>query len=391
MACFNRLLRFIVYFFWLVPLAGVAAQQSQPPPEQKPPTPAAQPAPASSNSAPAQPIPAAPTAQPQPKNEAPNPDAVAPASPVITLANLCPAASKTAPAARRAGCSTTITRAEFDKLIDAINPKMPPQARGQVAQGYARLLVMITAAQKRGLENDPKIATLLKLARMQALAQEFNKRLQADAGNVTPAQMQEYYQDHQQRFQEAKLLRVFVPKLSGERQLEPAKQKELAEKLRAAAASGGDFAALQKQAYTDSGLTQALPPSDMGVRRAGTLSPTQNEIVFALKAGEISPVLEDQSGFYVYKIESRSVLPLASAEQEIKQTVARRNYQNALRDIFQPVKPKLNAQYFGSEAMSWNLGAAGAEEPEGEEGERERPAPPTPVPPPKPVPKPEPK
>jgi parvulin-like peptidyl-prolyl isomerase len=396
---------------WLRPLSvsvvltaatAIAAQQtpSQPPTPQPAPAPTQQPPPASTPQQPPAVTPSPQTtprpqtpqereeeaerqaAQSQPRNPAPNLAAVPPTAVVITLNNVCPAAAKPAPGVKKAACVTKITRAEFDKLIEALNPDVPPQGRQNVAQGYARLLVMALAAQNRGVERDPKVATLLRLARLQALAQEFNKRLQKDAGNVTAEQIQKFYDEHQQRFLEAKLERIFVPKLSGEKTLDATKQKALAEKLRAAAATGGDFPTLQKQAYAESELKQVAPPSDLGVRRSGTLAPPQNEIVFAMKAGEISQPLEDQSGFYIYKVDSRNVLALKNAEQEIRQQVARDNYQKELQGIFEPVTPKLNPQYFGDAKMSWNLGGR----PSGEEEEEERRPPPRPAPPPSSVP-----
>src|SRR4029077_19349866 len=118
MARFSRLFCFITWFASLLPVA--LAQQTQPtPPEQKPAAPASQQAPPASNPAsappaatPALPKPAVPSGsapQPQPKDEVLKPDAVPLASPVITLANLCRPAPKTATAtAQRARCTVTI-------------------------------------------------------------------------------------------------------------------------------------------------------------------------------------------------------------------------------------------------------------------------------------------
>jgi parvulin-like peptidyl-prolyl isomerase len=292
-------------------------------------------------------------------------------TPVLTLKNLCTAAPKAAPGGAKPPCVTQVTRGRFDELVEAINPEMSEQSRAQVAQGYARLLVMAAAAHKRHLDSDPKVRTLLELARLQALAQELNKRMLREAGNVPPQQIQQYYDQHQQLFLEATLERIFVPKLSGEKQLDGAKQKALAEKLRAAAAGGADFATLQKQAYTESDLKQAAPPANMGVRRAGSLAPTQNEVVFGMLPGQISEVLEDPSGFYIYKMDTRTILPLSNAEQEIRQRVARENYQNEMRAIFGAVTPSADPKYFGDVNMSWNLPPAA-----GQNTPRTTPAPP---------------
>ncbi|PYX85004.1 MAG: hypothetical protein DMG68_18970, partial [Acidobacteria bacterium] len=68
------------------------------------------------------------------------------------------AAGKTATdkPATAANCNTVITKAEFEKIVNAVVPKtrraeLPPTAKQQIAQQFTTLLVMATTAQKRGI------------------------------------------------------------------------------------------------------------------------------------------------------------------------------------------------------------------------------------------------
>ena len=122
------------------------------------------------------------------------------------------------------------------------------------------------------------------------------------------------------------------------------------------------------------------------MRRFGSLQPTHNDAVFQLKPGQISAVIEDASGLYIYKVDSQTVLSLQSADAEIRQVVAERNFRRELCSIFEPIQPSLNSQYFGKSKIQFNACGAGEEEGERErEGERPPEAPP--ASPPKPQPK----
>ena len=54
-------------------------------------------------------------------------------------------------------CKTVITRAQFEKLTEALQPGMSPSLRLNVANAYARNLRMSAAAEKRGLDKTPDV------------------------------------------------------------------------------------------------------------------------------------------------------------------------------------------------------------------------------------------
>src|SRR3954462_3480838 len=99
-------------------------------------------------------------------------------APVITIKGVCSDKSSDA-----ANCQTVMTRAQFEKLADAIQPNMPPQVKRQLANAYPRLLVMAQEAEKRGLDKQPRFEETLKFARLQILSQELNRSLQAQAAD----------------------------------------------------------------------------------------------------------------------------------------------------------------------------------------------------------------
>ena len=136
---------------------------------------------------------------------------VAPDAAVITIAGLCdhPPAEK---AAADPNCKTVITRAEFERILDAVQPNMPAPRRRQFAMRYSMALVMAGQAHEMGLDQGPKFEDRMKLMRIQVLSQEFNQAQQEKAGQVSDQDIADYYKNHAPDFEEANLQRIFVPR-----------------------------------------------------------------------------------------------------------------------------------------------------------------------------------
>src|SRR5580704_4645678 len=207
---------------------------------------------ASPTPAPAAQQPAAATA-PTPATPAPAAQ-VAPEATVITIKGLCsnPKADKSDPA-----CVTTITRAEFEKVIDAIQPNMPARARRPFADRYFHALVMATKAEEMGLDKGPTFDEKMKVQRMQILAQEMGKALQDQAGKMSDKDIEDYYHANLAKFEEVDADRIYIPKnqtppdgektptAEEEAKFQEQSEKTMkaeADKLHARAVAGDDFA-----------------------------------------------------------------------------------------------------------------------------------------------------
>lgn len=269
-------------------------------------------------------------------------------------------------------CKTVITRAQFDKLADALQPNMPPAVRRNLANAYATMLKMSVAAEKRGLDKGQKFDELIAFARLQILRQEMQRALQEDSQKVTDADIEAYYKNNESSYEQATFARIFIPRakqisnpvtppkpgVKAEAKPTPnptpteAQQKaseeemtKLAESLRAQAVDGEDPDALQKKAYTEAGLPGNAPPTKMDkVRR--TMVPANHQAVFGLKVGEVSEVITDPGGgHYIYKVISKETMPLDSVKTEIRNTISGQKYRDSMQG-FQD-SAALNDAYFG--------------------------------------------
>lgn len=307
------------------------------------------------------------------------PDAV-----VITVQGLCekeaigePAATtknsaaKTSDTPSSAGCKTLIRKAQFEKLADALNPNMTPAVKRQLAEAYPRLLVFADKAREMGLDKDPRFLQMQKFATLQLLAQDFSRHMQEKAGDISDADVEKYYKDHASNYEQVELMRIFIPNTKQHAEPSTADPKALesstatpaktdnaadeaamkaeAEKIHTAAAANGDFEALQKEAFEVSGLKSASPNVKLGkVTRANL--PETHQKVFDLTVGQVSELLSDPGGYYVYKVISKSAVPLSEAKQEIHQQLQSQRMQQSMETLINSVKTELNQSYFGEAA-----------------------------------------
>ena len=281
---------------------------------------------------------------------------VGPNDAVLTVKGICANASQ-----QGDDCETVVTKEQFEKLADGLQPNMSPAIRRQLANQYSRALVMSAAAEKRGLDKQPRFGEVLRFARMQILSQELNRALQEDAGRLTDADLEEYYGKNAANFEEADFLRIFVPRnrqivnpkpnmkdseIEAQQKAGEVEMKNIATGLHARATQGEDFDKLQKEAFVAAGLKGTPPDPKMNKVRRTTLPP-KHGVALNLKAGEVSELISDPSGYYIYKLVDKQNLPLDSVKAEIRNALAGQRYRDAMQLFQKTDNVELNDAYFG--------------------------------------------
>ena len=310
-------------------------------------------------------------------------------APVLTIDGVCPPAPKTtdasktatnkpaATAKKPADCKTVITRAEFEKIASALSPNVTPQLKRQLAQALPKFMAMSEAAKKKGLDKTPQFKQTLKIAEMQILTTELQRSVQEEADKVSPTEIEEYYKKHPEAYEQFSLDRLFIPRFKQEREEkanskdnakeekltedqqkakeadEKAEQEQgeqemnkLADSLRERAAAGEDFAKLQKEAFEAAGMKMETPTVNLPtVRRTGL--PPAHSSVFDLKAGEVSALISDDGGHYVYKVVSKEVLPLDKVSNEIHNTLKTQHLKDGMEKYQNSYHTETNEAYFG--------------------------------------------
>lgn len=255
---------------------------------------------------------------------------VAPGDPVITLEGFC------AGSGRQGGaCRTVITRAQFNELVEALQPGMPLPLRLAVANAYARNLKMSAAAEQRGLDKTPEFQEEMRYARMQLLAQDLNHALQREADNISDEDVRTYYRKNQASYEQASVARIFIPRskhdaTSTQKNAAESEMTRVAAELRGRAVSGEDPDTLQVEAYRQAGIARDTVSTHMERIRRAALPPA-HEAVMDLKAGEVSEVLSDPQGaHFIYKMLSKRTLDIEEARPEIRTAISSRRYRAAM-------------------------------------------------------------
>ena len=149
----------------------------------------------------------------------------------------------------------------------------------------------------------------------------------------------------------------------------------LADTLRARAAAGEDFVKLQKEAFEAAGQKVENPTVNLPkVRRTGL--PPAHSAVFDLKVGEVSAVISDNGGHYIYKVVSKDVLPLDQVKDEIHNKMKSERLKEMMDKYTNSFTSVPNEDYFGPPAP------AGAPPPRMRGAMPPRPTPPGQNPPP---------
>ena len=328
----------------------------------------------------------APGASRQPAAQADTSASVPDNAPVITVKGVCAPQPKTTPAKGTAAkpaaaaktppadCKTVITKAEFETLLKAI-PNANPQVKRNIAARLPMFIAWSNEAKKHGIDKTPQFAEMMKFAKMQILTSGMQQKVQEDAANVPEQAIADYYKKNPEAYQQFSLERLFVPRtkqaepvakeeekkeekpteeqLKAKQAEEKAKQEaneeamtKLAESLRARAAAGEDFTQLEKEAYDAAGMKIQSPTVSMpNVRRTGL--PPAHVSVFELKPGEVSQVINDAGGHYVYKVKSTEQLSLDQVKDEIRRTLQSQRQRDAMDKVNNSFTVEKNEAYFG--------------------------------------------
>jgi len=323
---------------------------------------------------------AAPAAQTAPAQTAPAAApaaALTPDTPVVTIKGVCdpPAAD----------CTTVITKSEFEGLVNAFQPQMKLPQQRQVGTSYGQLLTMAQEAKKRGLDKSARVQVRTKIAVMQALAGELRDTMQEEAGKISDADVEKYYNDHKTDFEQADVERLIIPKTPqpadadkdaakpaakaatavkagaaktttaakagvkvaaakpAAKPMDEAGMAALAAKLQARAAAGEDFKKLQDEAFKAANIKGDGPDTKMPKATRAALPPK----VFDLKDGETSELITDARAFFVYKMGKKTTLTLDEAKNDVKTAIKNDRMQQGQKALGDLSTTTLNDAYFG--------------------------------------------
>jgi hypothetical protein len=266
------------------------------------------------------------------------------------------------------------TAGELERFVAALPPAAQQNYKTNKKEflrqiGMLRRLTEI--AEKEGLGNRSPFKERLEWARMQVLWQAALDH-QSQAIVVLPEDQKKFYDENQDRFGLAKIKALYIPFTTsatpqsdskGRKVLTEAEAKAKAEELVKQIRGGADFVKLVKEHSGD--VNSAAKDGDFGtVRKTDNLPEAVKTAVFALKTNEISDPVRQANGYYIFRLEERSVQPYTEVKDNIYNELKNIRMDEWMRKLRDGVEIKLdNEIYFGEPAKPGNSTAPPAAAP----------------------------
>lgn len=155
---------------------------------------------------------------------------------------------------------------------------------------------------------------------------------------ISPSEVSDYYNKHLNEYiqpEEIRLRNILIRPRSG---LEPAKALALAKEVLRRLSEGGDFAGLAKE-YSEG--PNAKEGGLMGYIKKGDLLPEIEAIVFNLKEGELSGVVQTSLGYHVFKVEEkrpRKTNDLSEVRHDVEEAIFKEKVRGKLKGWIEGLK-----------------------------------------------------
>jgi peptidyl-prolyl cis-trans isomerase SurA len=201
----------------------------------------------------------------------------------------------------------------YGKLKAANNPKQIEKLNASATEEADKRIRDIRKQLKLANDDDLKaalqaqglsVAGMRRQIERNAVMMEYMRfQIYPLVQSISLAKVRDYYEAHPDEFKSEDTVRwqdVFV---DGGKFASPAEARAFAEKLRARAAAGEDFAALAKQ--FDDGDSKLRNGDGLGSKRGEIAPPQVESAVWSLKAGQVGPLIDMGFGYHVVRVAAR--------------------------------------------------------------------------------------
>jgi parvulin-like peptidyl-prolyl isomerase len=192
---------------------------------------------------------------------------------------------------------------KFDQLLEDAKKsdpqfaaqQIPPEEMARLKQRLGRVYLAEKKAVEQGLDKKPTVRLQVLLQNARAVAIKYAEEKLKDKMTATDAEVDAYLASH--------------PELDTDK-----KQRAMAEEVLKRARAGEDFGKLAQEFSTDGSKDKG---GDLGWFGHGQMVPEFEKAAFALKAGEISNVVQTPYGFHIIKLEERKTETKDGKEEEM--------------------------------------------------------------------------
>ncbi len=251
-----------------------------------------------------------------------------------------------------------VTAAQYDDIINTLPAQAQTQIRGMgkrsFAESVAELMVLSQEAEKRKLDQQPKVREQIRFQRENLLAQAMFEELQKSI-KVDDAAVEKYYNEHKSEYEVLKARHILIRVKSAPMQGIPGKPELTDEEALAKAQSirkrldaGEDFATLAKAESDDTGSN--AQGGDLGEFRKGMMVPPFEEAALVAKVGVVTDPVKTPFGYHLIKVESHVTKPVAEVRADIEAKVRPELARAAVAAMRKNAVVQIDDAYFGPPA-----------------------------------------
>ena len=251
----------------------------------------------------------------------------------------------------------TMTRSQFERLLSTLPQQIraqtvTPEGKRQLADKLADMKILAQEAHNRGLQNNPDIASQLKMQEETLLANALYQQL-AETAKPSDTELKAIYEARKSEFEQVTARHILV-RFQGSRVALRKDHKDLtdaealakAKELRERIVKGEDFAAIAKTESDDT--VSGTKGGDLGVMQRGRMIPEFEQAVFALPAGQVSEPIKTQFGYHLVQVQEKTIPDFDKVKAELERARQAEMANTTVRTLRDKANVKFNPDYFGA-------------------------------------------
>ncbi len=226
-----------------------------------------------------------------------------------------------------------ITEEAFATELAKVSEKEKGKAKKQWISYLIDSKVFSNEARKVKLDNDPEVAAGIARITGRILAQTYYEEFVKGRIQVSPQEVRDYYESHQEEFRTPVRLRVKSIQVE---------TKEEAQKILAELEKGASFRGLAEKYSPHPSDSKMAGMTDWFVE--GEKDPALEQVAFFLNKGERSGIIETEAGYEIIEVVGKKggeVTPLSKAKEDIKKLLSRQKFRDEKQDYYKKARVKV--------------------------------------------------
>ncbi|HTX54151.1 MAG TPA: peptidylprolyl isomerase [Candidatus Baltobacteraceae bacterium] len=230
-----------------------------------------------------------------------------------------------------------LTYDDFKQRVDILEQErgpVAPERYPEILRALVREEILMQAATAAKLDQNAEVQKRIVVAQRQVLIETYLRQRVNASTQVTDAEVRKAYEDNKAQFTQESVKASHIM----------TKTRAEADQVEADLKAGQSFEELAKTRSQDAG--SASKGGDLGELTRGQASPEFEQVLFQLKEGEVSEVVQTEFGFHVIKAgpHTTTVQPYDEVKDKLKEMVVKQKQREALLAVMAELDAKAKTE-----------------------------------------------